>query len=624
MDFSVNVSVAAGDPGSANCNVISTLLRVWLPDSNGTTATCASQLPFTFSTCIPFLQAGGAASSFNVANTPSLRYTVRHIDEINNPLFNPAIATSFPKIVKAKACACGTSQTTFTNPATNEREITAPVLHPAIQVVKSANVTSLCEGVSTAVTYSYAVTNPGDVDLENITVTDDHCGPVNPVLNGVFNSGDVNQNNRLDRAGPTGETWHFTCSTNISTTTTNIATANGTDFILQIPVSDTDTITIPANPKPVCSINPTSSCDPAASITAQGNTCGPYTCTWTKNGAPFNVGNTSCTITATGPGVYCAVVTECNGCKSNEPGDCCATVTTGPVCNDSDISEPTPPIDTCGDNVQHCITAVVGNTTPATTYAWTVTSGACTIQGASDQLQVCFLIPSGSCTLQIVATTPGCAQTATCTKTVECPAGGQGRTPGFWKQEQHFGYWAYCGYCPTKTCAGCAASTKFCDVFNCGGSCAAAHAAYDGKSLLQVLQQGGGGFKALGRHAVAALLNSCVPSDQLDYPLNTQEVKDLVNAAIANCSPDAAHTLLAGYNELEGGNFGHQCYCGENCNTGLGASFNADLNRDGKINLADLNFMLSKWGTNDAAADIDHNGNVGPHYMALLLNSWTQ
>lgn len=46
-----------------------------------------------------------------------------------------------------------------------------------------------------------------------------------------------------------------------------------------------------------------------------------------------------------------------------------------------------------------------------------------------------------------------------------------------------------------------------------------------GMSLLDVLGQGGGGDKALGRHAVAALLNALSPS--VDYPYTSAQVKQM-------------------------------------------------------------------------------------------------
>src|SRR5690606_20729171 len=81
------------------------------------------------------------------------------------------------------------------------------------------------------------------------------------------------------------------------------------------------------------------------------------------------------------------------------------------------------------------------------------------------------------------------------------PGGGEGCTPGYWKQSQHFDSWV--GYLPTQT---------FSSVFGWNG--------FGNMTLLGVLGQGGGGTKALGRHAVAALLNSASNSG-VSYDLTT-------------------------------------------------------------------------------------------------------
>lgn len=87
---------------------------------------------------------------------------------------------------------------------------------PAIHVSKSPNPTSLGIGGG-VVTYSYNITNPGNVVLTDITITDDKCSNVN------YTSGDANSDQKLD----TNETWKYTCITGISQTTTNTATATG-------------------------------------------------------------------------------------------------------------------------------------------------------------------------------------------------------------------------------------------------------------------------------------------------------------------------------------------------------------------------------------------------------------
>ena len=66
--------------------------------------------------------------------------------------------------------------------------------------------------------------------------------------------------------------------------------------------------------------------------------------------------------------------------------------------------------------------------------------------------------------------------------------GGEGCTPGYWKQPHHFDSWP-APYDPTDLF-----SEHFEDAF-------------PGMTLVQVLANGGGGLNALGRHTVAALLN---------------------------------------------------------------------------------------------------------------------
>jgi hypothetical protein len=156
------------------------------------------------------------------------------------------------------------------------------ILHPAIQVEKTVSSSSINRGES--VTYTYSVTNTGDVNLSDIRVIDDKVTPV-PVLNaeGTANIGDTNGNGWLnieemvdlasicDESGnncqigdtdgdgklspeelealegalPTtpAEVWMYTASSSPTHTVTNTATAFGTDP-LDLTVSSTDTTTV--------------------------------------------------------------------------------------------------------------------------------------------------------------------------------------------------------------------------------------------------------------------------------------------------------------------------------------------------------------------------------------------
>ncbi len=111
---------------------------------------------------------------------------------------------------------------------------TVTVIRPAIAVDKTPSATSVAPG--TTVVYTYTVTNPGDVPLSAVTVSDDKCSPVTFVL------GDLN----VDKLLQVGETWVFQCSqvqTGSLDTLTNVGTATGVDT-LGLKVTGTDTVSI--------------------------------------------------------------------------------------------------------------------------------------------------------------------------------------------------------------------------------------------------------------------------------------------------------------------------------------------------------------------------------------------
>jgi uncharacterized repeat protein (TIGR01451 family) len=87
---------------------------------------------------------------------------------------------------------------------------------PGIQVIKNASRTTIHPG--DLVTYTYNVTNTGEVDLFNIDVTDDQ-GLVPVYVSGDDGDGILNP----------GETWVYEATANPTQDVTNIATACGTD-----------------------------------------------------------------------------------------------------------------------------------------------------------------------------------------------------------------------------------------------------------------------------------------------------------------------------------------------------------------------------------------------------------
>jgi len=111
---------------------------------------------------------------------------------------------------------------------------------------------------------------------------------------------------------------------------------------------------------------------------------------------------------------------------------------------------------------------------------------------------------------------------------VEVPRGDEGCTPGYWKQAHHFDSWN--DFAPSDSYAAVFGVTPSFD-----------------KTLLGALKQGGGGEKALGRHATAALLNAS--SEGVDYAFTVDEVIAIVQTAYATGNFERAKNELADANE---------------------------------------------------------------------------
>jgi hypothetical protein len=118
---------------------------------------------------------------------------------------------------------------------------------PGIQVDKTADTARLPAGGGD-VTYSYDVTNVGNVALSNVSVADDKCSPV------TYTSGDSDHDTKLDL----NETWTFTCTANLTKTTTNVATATGWHGDTKVEDDDTATVKVadPTPPPPTPSAPP--------------------------------------------------------------------------------------------------------------------------------------------------------------------------------------------------------------------------------------------------------------------------------------------------------------------------------------------------------------------------------
>jgi hypothetical protein len=115
--------------------------------------------------------------------------------------------------------------------------------------------------------------------------------------------------------------------------------------------------------------------------------------------------------------------------------------------------------------------------------------------------------------------------------TQECapPPSIHGCTPGYWKQTHHFDSWV--GYAPTD---------KYNTVFG-------VNAFSSTFTLLDALKQGGGGLARLGRHSVAALLNTT--NSGVQYGMTPAQVISLVQQAIASGNYDLASDQFEKMNE---------------------------------------------------------------------------
>lgn len=340
--------------------------------------------------------------------------------------------------------------------------------------------------------------------------------------------------------------------------------------------------------------------------------CGPpglASYTWFTTGQCVVEGspNLQCAvITYTGNG-NCEVSLHVNG--TGGCGDECSLdvqVCPCPVCVEIDRPQYDPP---CGSS-GNLLTADVLDLSSTSVMHWTVTYGPCLITDGEDEQTVTYTIGSDpehevSCGFKFTVGQPeSCAPVSKCHIDITCMPEicGEGCAVGYWKKSKHFGFWPEDFFADES----CGEPTLFCDEFSC--STIAAQQAFGGKTLLDVLFQPGNGLKALGRQAVAALLNAT--SDDVEFALSEGHVKDMVNDAIDS---DDLATYVFVKNQLAPLN---QQYCPI-----VGESFCADLDFSGSVDHGDFNILMDNWGQ-PGAGDLDSNGIVGPRDLVILLSCW--
>jgi uncharacterized repeat protein (TIGR01451 family) len=91
------------------------------------------------------------------------------------------------------------SQATDSDTATCETDVLPPTEGPAIQVVKGSDLPLIHRGET--ITYTFEVTNTGDVELFDVDLTDPRC-----------DTGTIQAGVDVDSSLAVGEVWHFTCT----------------------------------------------------------------------------------------------------------------------------------------------------------------------------------------------------------------------------------------------------------------------------------------------------------------------------------------------------------------------------------------------------------------------------
>ena len=492
--------------------------------------------------------------------------------------------------------------------------VTAPVtstdvdhyfgVQPDIQLVKRTNgidsndPTGALVAVGSTVTWTYAVTNPGNVPLSGVIVTDDRTG-VTP----VFVSGDANNNGRLDP----GETWLYTATgIAVAGQYANLGTATGTDYTgtAAAPVTSTDLdhyFGVLTGIQIVKLTNGTDNNAPTGPLVAVGSTV-----TWTYS--VINQGNVAIAAVrvtdnqagvtpvlsggdANGDGlldpdemwVYTATGTAVAGQYSNlgtatgtdATGTVTAPVTSSDVdhyfgvkpgiaieklTNGQDVDSGPGPILVKGDPVTWTYLVTNTGNVPLSQLSVVDSQGVVPVYQSGDANLDGLLQTDETWVFTAVGTVVAGAYANTGTATgsdvlgeqvsasdtehyqgiapaidirklvsAVTTAGGEGLTPGFWKQCQHFCAWN--GYSPSQ---------NYNAVFGVQDD--------PRLTLLGALSRGGGGVNALGRHAVAALLNSS--HSNISYAYTAAQIIAMVRGAYAAGTFESVKNLFAAQNEL--------------------------------------------------------------------------
>ncbi len=244
-DANGNVTLATGD--DKICTVVNTDIPPPAPVTSGGSSGNARIVPLIGILKVPTPLAlpggagqvtynytvwnvGGQQALINVTATDDQCSPLTFVSgDLNNngkldphEVWNYTCTTTLTKTTTNTSVAIGHSDDGFNQPTIATAIATvvvgAPLTPPLINIIKVPSTLTPLPFGGGNVTYSYIVTNPGVVPMNNVTVTDDKCAPVlGPI------AGDVNGNNLLDP----GESWRYSCQTNVPISTRNVATAQG-------------------------------------------------------------------------------------------------------------------------------------------------------------------------------------------------------------------------------------------------------------------------------------------------------------------------------------------------------------------------------------------------------------